>query len=153
MFPAVWLWMVPGLAVELPARVCCGVVSGWRVGVFMFYTCRFSRLWLSCALGGVWWRRRTAWLTALLWGVFVGLFPVCFVWGKVYIVLLCYVVIGGRCMTRYIVVYVRPGRYDEFEVWYPKGFMAKSLDEFDERYSLLLKITLNVKEELRVYVE
>jgi len=76
-----------------------------------------------------------------------------FVWGKVYIVLLCYVVIGGVCMSRYIVVYVRPGLRDEFEVWYPRGFTLRSLDEADERYTLLLKINLSGKEELRVYVE
>jgi hypothetical protein len=68
-------------------------------------------------------------------------------------VLLCYVVIGGVCLTRYIVVYVRPGVRDEFEVWYPKGLTLRSLEEVEEKYTLLLKLAFNVKEEMRIYVE
>jgi hypothetical protein len=51
------------------------------------------------------------------------------------------------------VVYVRPGVRDEFEVWYPKGYALRSLEELEEKYTLLLKLTLSVEEEMRIYVE
>jgi hypothetical protein len=51
------------------------------------------------------------------------------------------------------VVYVRPGVKDEFEVWYPKGYALRSLEEVEEKYTLLLKLAFNVKEEMRIYVE